>query len=115
MSDEIRALLEGLIVKFNDRAATDPKLGEELDGIRRKVMVDLTDGPKFNFLLADRRMSPLAEGSIDEPDLIIAANTATLLGLLKKEISPMKALALQKLKISGKTKLEDMMRLRKFF
>jgi putative sterol carrier protein len=115
MSEELKGLLGGAIGKFNARAAEDPKVAEELEGITRRILIDLRDGPKYNFTIADKRMSDVAEGPIDDPDLVITSDVPTMTGLLKKEIKPMKAFALGKVKIDGKTKLEDLMRLRKFF
>jgi len=109
----MRELLEQAITKFNDKARTDAKLQAELDGIERKVLVDCKDGPKFNFLLRDRQIGPLLEGPVEAPDVIILSDSVTLTALLKKEMGPMKAYAMQKLKV--KASLEDVLRLRKFF
>lgn len=109
----MRELLEQAISKFNEKARTNEKLQADLDGIERKVFVDCKDGPKFNFLLKDKRIGPLAEGPVDAPDVTILSDSATLTALLKKEMGPMKAYATQKLKI--KASLEDVLRLRKFF
>jgi putative sterol carrier protein len=109
----MRELLEQAISKFNERARTDQKLHAELDGVVRKVLVDCKDGPKFNFLLKDRQIGPLAEGPVETPDVTILSDSTTLTALLKKEMGPMKAYATQKLKV--KASLEDVLRLRKFF
>ena len=109
----MRDLLEDAIRKFNERAQKDEKLSRDLEGIERKVFVDCKDGPKFNFLLKDKQIGPLAEGPVDAPDVTILSDSATLTALLKKEMGPMKAYATQKLKI--KASLDDVLRLRKFF
>jgi putative sterol carrier protein len=113
MPEELKSLLEGAIGKFNAKAAEDPKLAEELEGVERKVMVDVTDGPKYNFKIENKRMTPILDGAIDAPDVTLSGDMATMLGLLKKEIKPMKAFALKKIRV--KASLEDLMRLRKFF
>jgi hypothetical protein len=109
----MRELIEQAVAKFNDRARTDPKLQEELEGIERKVLVDCRDGPKFNFLLKDRQIGPVGDGPVDGPDVTILSDTTTLTAVLKKEMGPMKAYALQKLKV--KASFDDILRLRKFF
>lgn len=109
----MRDLIEGAISKFNERARTDSKLQAELEGIERKVLVDCKDGPKFNFVLKDKQIGSLLEGPIDSPDVTIQSDSATLTALLKKEMGPMKAYAMQKLKL--KASLDDVLRLRKFF
>ena len=109
----MKDLIEAAIQKFNERAGADEKLAKELEGIERKILVDLRDGPKYSFVLKDRRIGPLAEGGIESPDVTILSDTATLTALLRREIGPMKAYATQKLKV--KASLDDVLRLRKFF
>lgn len=109
----MKDLLERTVEKFNEKAKTDEKLQKELEGVERTVLVDLKDGPKFNFMLKDMRIGDVAEGPIEAPDITIISDTTTLTALLKKEMGPMKAYATQKLKI--KASLEDVLRLRKLF
>ncbi|HEY5538220.1 MAG TPA: SCP2 sterol-binding domain-containing protein [Thermoplasmata archaeon] len=109
----MKDLLTEAIAKFNAKVQTDGKLRDELEGIERKVLVDLKDGPKFSFVLKDKQIGPVSEGSIDAPDVTIQSDASTLTALLKREMGPMKAYATQKLKI--KASLDDVLRLRKLF
>ncbi|HEV8595611.1 MAG TPA: SCP2 sterol-binding domain-containing protein [Thermoplasmata archaeon] len=109
----MRELIEQAVEKFNERARKDEKLGRELEGIERKVLVDLKDGPKFHFVLKDRQIGPVGEGAIEAPDVTIVSDSSTLSAVLRKEMGPMKAYATQKLKV--KASLDDVLRLRKFF
>ncbi len=109
----MRELLEQAIEKFNGKAQTDAKLQRELEGIERKVAIDLKDGTMFHFVLKDKRIGPLGDGPIEAPEITIVGDAATLTALLRKEMGPMKAYATGKLKI--KASLEDVLRLRKFF
>jgi putative sterol carrier protein len=113
MSAELRTKLEEAIGKFNAKAREDPKLSGELEGIDRKVLVECSDGPRYNFRIENKQMTPLVDGEIADPDVRIKSDSASLLALLKGELKPMKAMALGKVKI--KASLEDLMRLRKFF
>lgn len=109
----MKELLIDAIEKFNERAKTDEKLRKELEGITRRIQVDVKDGEDYHFTLRDLRVSELQEGKIDSPDVTITTTNDTLTALLTKEMGPMKAIATRKLKI--KASLEDMLRLRKFF
>jgi putative sterol carrier protein len=109
----MKTLLMETIRKFNEKASSDEKLKKELKGITRTIQVDVRDGEDYNFVLEDVRVSDLHEGVTDSPDIVIAASTKTFEALLTKQMGPMKAIALRKLKI--KASLEDMFRLRKFF
>lgn len=109
----MKDLLERAVTRFNEKAQTDAKLQKELEGVERTVLIDLKDGPKYSFVLKDKRIGDVAEAPIDGPDITIISDTSTLAALLNKEMGPMKAYATQKLKI--KASLEDVLRLRKFF
>jgi len=109
----MRELLEQAVAKFNARARTDEKLQKELDGVERKVLLDLKDGTSYHFVLKDRQIGGVVDGPIDKPDVTITSDAATITALFRKEMGPMKAYATQKLKI--KASLEDVLRLRKFF
>jgi putative sterol carrier protein len=101
------------IIAFNKKAEEDPKLAREMQGIRRTVQIDVTDGESYNFLLDNARVSGLQKGRLENPDIRVIASTETFTQLKNGELRPMKALALKKLQV--KASLEDMLRLRKFF
>lgn len=109
----MKDLIEEAVQKFNEKARTDEKLRRELEGVERKVLIDLKDGTRFHFVLKDREIGGVGDGPIDAPDITILSDAATLTALLRREMGPMKAYATQKLKI--KASLEDVLRLRKFF
>jgi putative sterol carrier protein len=106
-------LLMGVIDKFNNRVQNDEKLQKELEGVSRKIQIEVTDGKSYHFLLEDMRISDFGEGNADSPDITIISDTATIQGLFNKEIGPMKALATKRLKLKGS--LQDMLRIRKLF
>jgi putative sterol carrier protein len=107
-------MLNEQLRKFNDRIANDEKMQKEMEGIERKIQIDITDGDNFYTILKDKHADELIEGKIEDPDIIITTDEATLRGLLNKEISPIKAfLVTKQLKIQAS--LEDKLRLRKLF
>ena len=109
----MRELLEKTVAKFNQLAMTDAKLREDLAGVERRILLDTKDGTRYHFILKDAHVDGVKDGPIDSPDITITADRATLEALFRKEIGPMKAIALQKLKV--RASIEDMLRLRKFF
>lgn len=106
-------LLLGVIDKFNERAENDEKLQKELDGVSRKIQIELTDGKNYHFMLENIRISDFGEGNIDSPDITITSDTSTIQGLFNREIGPMKALATKRLRLQGS--LQDMLKIRKLF
>ncbi|OLD89100.1 MAG: SCP2 sterol-binding domain-containing protein [Methanobacteriota archaeon] len=109
----MREMLEDLIRKFNAKVASDPALGAELVGLRKTVLIELKDGTKYHFTLADRKVAGLIDGGVDPADITISTDADTLRGLILREIGPFKAYATGKIKLKGT--LEDLARFRKFF
>lgn len=110
---ELMTLINHTIERFNTRASEDAELAKELEGLTKRVQVELSDGDMYNFTLKEKHVDPVAAGPITEPDLRIISDTATLKGVLKKEIRPMKAWATRKIQIKGS--FQDLMKFRKFF
>ncbi len=106
-------LLLEVIDKFNERAQVDEKLQKELEGVNRKVQIEITDGKNYSFILDNMRIENFSEGSIASPDITITSDTDTIHGLFNREIGPMKALATKKLRLQGS--LSDMLKIRKLF
>src|SRR5207253_1118710 len=65
----MREMLEDLIRKFNAKVASDPALRAELVGLRKTVLIELKDGTKYHFTLADQRVAGLIDGGVDPADI----------------------------------------------
>lgn len=109
----MRGLLEGLIVKFNAKVASDPALREEIGDLTKTVLIELKDGTKYHFTLKDQKVARLEDGGVANPDIAIITDADTLRALILREMGPFKAYALGKVKLKGS--LEDLARFRKFF
>jgi putative sterol carrier protein len=109
----VRELLEGLITKFNTKAAADPGLRSELGDLTKTVLIELKDGTKFHFTLKDGRVAALLDGGVENPDITISTDADTLGALIRREVGPFKAYATGKLRLKGS--LDDLARFRKFF
>lgn len=109
MENELETMLRNVIRRFNEKTKGDKSLQEETKGIERRVQILVTDGKKYHLELKGSRLSDLTEGEIAAPDATIISDTATLVGVLKKEIAPFKALATRKIVL--KASLADKIRL----
>ncbi len=87
----VREMLEDLIRKFNAKVASDPALRAELVGLRKTVLIELKDGTKYHFSLADQKVAGLIDGGVDPADITIVTDAETLRGLILREIGPFKA------------------------
>jgi len=109
----IEEYLNAAIVEFNKKGETDLKLQKEMQGVRRVVEVEVSDGDTYNFVLENAHVSGLQKGKVQNPDIRVIGSSETFDLLWKRELRPMKALALKKIQV--KASLEDLLRLRKFF
>ncbi|MEM4293710.1 MAG: SCP2 sterol-binding domain-containing protein [Thermoplasmata archaeon] len=107
----IEEIFNQIIQKFNEKASKDAKIREELDGVERRIQIELEDGSVYTTLLKDCKLSPLSKEPFEKPDLRIITTGATIKQLWKKEMGPWKAIVTGRLKIVGT--LEDKVRLRK--
>ncbi|MCI4368939.1 MAG: SCP2 sterol-binding domain-containing protein [Thermoplasmata archaeon] len=107
----IEETLASLVDRFNRHAGDNPGVREELEGIRRTIVIHLTDERSYAVDLKEGRLTNLRTGSKDRADVTITTDSATFDGLVKKELGPMKALVTRKLTIDGS--LEDKLLFRK--
>ena len=101
------------IEEFNKKGESDAKLQKEMQGVKRLVEIQVSDGDTYHFVLENAHVSGLTKGKIENPDIRVIGSSETFDQLWKRELRPMKALALKKIQV--KASLEDMLRLRKFF
>lgn len=111
--DRMEELLMGAVEKFNMKAEADEKLRRELEGVHRKVLIQIEDERNYHFVLEDTKIADFGVGNIETPDITISSDTETIVALFEREIGPMKALATKKLRLKGS--LQDMLRIRKLF
>jgi putative sterol carrier protein len=109
----MKELLEGLIAKFNEKAASDSGLQEDLQGVKKTVLIELQGGPTYHFTLENGRIDRLQDGTTAKPDVTIVTDADTLRALISREMGPFKAYATGKVKIKGS--FDDLLRFRKFF
>lgn len=107
----IEEIFNQIIQKFNEKATADEHFREELEGVERKVQIELEDGRVYTTVLKECKLSPLSKERFEMPDIRIISNEKTILQLWNREIGPWKAIVTGKLKIVGS--MEDKLRLRK--
>ena len=107
----IEETLASLVDRFNRHAAQSPAVKAELAGLTRSIAIHFSDADHYLLDLKDGELSGLRTGNSTRTDLTIRTDTATFLGLIQKDIGPMKALVTRKLQIDGS--LEDKLLFRK--
>ena len=101
----VEETLASLVDRFNRHVEHNPAMADELDGIQRTIQIRLTDGATYAVDLIKGRLANLRTGRALKADVTITTDETTFLGLVRKEIGPMKALVTRKLSIDGS--LED--------
>jgi len=109
--DSVEETLASLVDRFNRHATQNPAVRSELAGMQRSIAIHFSDADHYLLDLKDGTLSGLRTGNSTKADLTIRTDTATFLGLVRKEIGPMKALVTRKLEIDGS--LEDKLLFRK--
>jgi putative sterol carrier protein len=107
----IEETLASLVDRFNRHADQNPAVRDELRGLHRVIAIHLTDGQRFEVDLRDGHLADLRTANSVKADVTITTDSSTFLGLVRKEIGPMKALVTRKLSIDGS--LEDKLLFRK--
>lgn len=110
---ELEDLLNQNIEKFRNKIAEDEKVQKELEGITRRINIDVIDEEGFSFVLDEKDVKDFKHGKLDDADVRVTATEEDFIALLKGELKPMRAWATKRLKV--KASLEDIMRVRKFF
>jgi putative sterol carrier protein len=109
----VEELLSEAIRRFNEKVEQDPRLKEELTGIRRTVQLELEDTDWYYFVLENAKVDGYQKGRVDSPDIRVISTAETLRQLWTKELRPMKALATRRLQVKGS--IDDLLRFKKFF
>jgi len=107
----IEETLAGLVDRFNRHAERNPGLQSELAGLERTIRIDLSDAGTYAVDLRSGHLENLRSDGVGRADLTIRTDQTTFLGLIAKEIGPMKALVTRKLQIDGS--LEDKLLVRR--
>ena len=107
----VEETLASLVDRFNRHATQNPAVRTELAGLERSIAIHFSDADHYLLELKDGLLSGLRIGNSTRTDLTIRTDSTTFLGLVKKEIGPMKALVTRKLQIDGS--LEDKLLFRK--
>lgn len=107
----IEETLAGIVDRFNRHSEKNPAVRTELAGLVRTIRIRLTDAGTYAVDLRDGHLQNLRSDGSEKADLTITTDQATFLGLVAKEIGPMKALVTRRLAVDGS--LEDKLLFRK--
>ena len=113
MTKKVIDLLDEKVIEFNSRIDDEPQFSKMIEGKNRTICISVTDEENYSTKLEDMRIEDFVSTENLKADLVVTANAKTFIGLIGKEISPIKAYMSGDLKV--KASLTDMLLLKKLF
>ena len=110
---ELLDKLQAKATAFNARVADEEGFAKLVEGKDRTVAIVVIDGPTLIARLEGGSLAQFGEGDSSGADVVIKATNETILLLLKRELSPVKAYAKGELKV--KASFRDLLMMKKFF
>ena len=113
MSKNVKELLDEKVIEFNSRIDSEPEFSKMIEGKNRTICICISGGDNFSTKLEDMRIEDFIQNDDAKADLVVTANSEVLIGLINREISPIKAYMTGELKV--KASLTDMLLLKRLF
>ena len=110
---EMLEKLQAKVAAFNVRIVEEEGFAKLVEGNDRTIAIVIIDGPTLIARLEGGSLPQFAEGDSADADVVIKASSETLLALLKRELSPIKAYTKGELKV--KASFRDLLMMKKFF
>ena len=113
MSKNVSDLLDEKVIEFNSRIDNEPEFSKMIEGKNRTICICVSDGDTYSSKLENLRIEDFVKTDDSSADLVVTANSETLVALIEREMSPVKAYMKGDLKV--KASLTDMLLLKKLF
>ena len=113
MSKNVSDLLDEKVIEFNSRIDNEPEFSKMIEGKNRTICICVSDGDTYSSKLENLRIENFVKTDDSSADLVVIANSETLVALIGREMSPVKAYMKGDLKV--KASLTDMLLLKKLF
>ena len=113
MTNSVIDLLDEKVIEFNSRIDGEPEFSKMIEGKNRTICICVSDGDNYSTKLESMRIEDFVKTENTDADLVVTANSEVLIGLINREISPIKAYMSGDLKV--KATLTDMLLLKRLF
>ena len=113
MTNSVIDLLDEKVIEFNSRIDGEPEFSKMIEGKNRTICICVSDGDNYSTKLESMRIEDFVKTENTDADLVVTANSEVLIGLINREISPIKAYMSGDLKV--KASLNDMLLLKRLF
>ena len=113
MNNKVSELLDEKVIEFTSRIDSEPDFSKMIEGKNRTISICVSDGDTYSSKLKDLRIEDFVRTDDSTADLVVTANSETLIALIQREMSPVKAYMKGDLKV--KASLTDMLLLKRLF
>jgi hypothetical protein len=99
--------IEDMVNKFNQKVDESEKMFEKLKDISRTIQIELDETIFYHMRMVNGRIIEFLPEAVKEPevpDVRILSDTVTFEGIMNKTVKPLKAYALNKIKVKGALK-----------
>ena len=111
--NKIGALLAEKVKEFNSRIDNEPEFSKMIEGKSKTICICVSGKNNYSTKLDNMRIDDFILDEEADADLVVTANSETLLALIQRKISPVKAYMTGDLKV--KASLTDMLLLKRLF
>ena len=113
MSNNVKQLLDEKVIEFNSRIDSEPDFSKTIEGKNRTICICVSDGDTYYSKLENLRIEDFVRTEDINADLVVTANSETLLALIQRKISPVKAYMTGDVKV--KASFMDLLLLKRLF
>ena len=113
MTNSVIDLLDEKVIEFNSRIDEEPEFSRMIKDMDRTICICVSDGKNYSTKLEAMRIEDFVQTDDTDADLVVTANSEVLIGLINREISPIKSYMSGDLKV--KASLTDMLLLKRLF
>ena len=113
MTKTVIDLLDEKVIEFNSRIDEEPEFSRMIKDMDRTICICVSDEKNYSTKLEAMRIEDFVQTDNTDADLVVTANSEVLIGLINREISPIKAYMSGDLKV--KASLTDMLLLKRLF
>lgn len=99
--------LEDMVNKFNQKVDESEKMFEKLKDVSRTIQIELDQTVFYHMRMVNGKIIEILPEELKEPelpDLRIISDKVTFHGIMNKTVKPLKAYALNKIKVKGALK-----------
>ena len=113
MTKRVIDLLVEKVIEFNSRIDGEPEFSKMIEGKNRTICICVSDGDNYSTKLESMRIEDFVQTDNTDADLVVTANSEVLIGLINREISPIKAYMSGDLKVDAS--FTDLLLLKRLF